>query len=88
MRLNGTIKPDTLAAGLDSECYWFPVRKSGDDGHEFILFNEWGVDAEDAARKGKATDKACGPGYGTTNPVVRIARLRIIVCEVPLGLMS
>jgi len=82
MRINGTIKPDTLAHDLIGDELWFPVRTSGDDGHEFICLKEWGADIDHAHRSGLATEKATGPSYCKTNPIVRYARLKIIACEI------
>jgi hypothetical protein len=82
MKLNGPIKPDTLAQDLIGTDLWFPVRTSGDDGHEFILPSEWAVDAQHATERARNTDRTTGPSWSHTNPVVRIAQMKIIACEI------
>ena len=82
MRINGTIKPDTLAQNLIGDELWFPVRTSGDDGHEFILPSEWAADAQHAAERARNTDKTTGLSWAKHNPVARIAQMNIIACEI------
>ena len=81
MRINPPIKASTLAQDLQGDDLWFPVRISGDDGHEFILLTEWGADYNHASSNRAKTDANTGPSWGKTNPVDRIVRLKIIAVE-------
>lgn len=81
MKINPPIRNSTWATDLQGQTFWFPVRKSGDDGQEFISLAEWSANAAHAEIRGIQTNEACGPHYGTTNPVVRVAQIKIIAVE-------
>ena len=60
---------------------WLPVRKSGDDGHEFVLLSEIGYSRKDAFLTSVHTNEIGYPSYAKENPVVRIARVDVTITE-------
>ena len=81
MKINPKGSLSHFAGDLEGMEVFFPIRQDGDDGHEFILMSEWGAGYEDASSKGVHTDVTCGNSYAKTNPVLRIAKVKIIICE-------
>jgi len=80
MRINPKIKASTFASDLEGSLLTFPVRKSGDDGHEMIVLNEWSADMDHAKRRVNwaATNI---PSWNDANPVVRYTQVKLIAIE-------
>ena len=77
MKINKCAIPEDLIGGT----FWFPVRTSGDDGQEFVLLSELGVSPSHAEVGWIQTNESCRPGYEKANPVVRIAKIKVILVE-------
>lgn len=80
MRLNTPIRNDTWASDLEGTVLLFPVHRSGDDGHEFIIPSSWAADAEHANIRIQELQRDC-PSYLDGNPVIRIARVKLIAVK-------
>jgi len=81
MKLNSaTVIGEPVSSLRGFEC-WFAVRRSGDDGSEFIIPSDWGADLEHAKHNAER-DKKQIPQWDKTNPVVRFARVKLVAVEV------
>lgn len=77
MKINKCAIPEGLISGT----FWFPVRTSVDEGQEFVSLSEWGASPSYAGKRAYQTNQDCSPGYGAANPVVRIAKIKVILVE-------
>lgn len=82
MRLNAkhSLGADTACLMLSGDILTFPVRQSGDDGHEMIVLTEWSADVDHAKQRVRwaATNI---PSWNDANPVVRYVRVKLIAVE-------
>ncbi len=82
MRVNRkhALGADTACLMLSGDILTFPVRQSGDDGHEMIVLSEWSADMDHATRR-VAEAKRTMPSWDKANPVVRYAQVKLMAVE-------